>query len=144
FRRACKRAPIYAAALTALGAAFQVNAANLLQNPGFESPTAPPNTSSTCAFWTFDFDCQRATFANHTTGGQWAVWNKTFQPAGGRIEQEVLNASAGASSTLNAFSFFETTYPTTSATTQLQMIWEDSGGNPIGTPATLNIDPASN
>src|SRR4051812_11853542 len=84
------------AGLIVLGSALPAGAANLLVNPGFEAPTAAPQTSSVCTGWTFDFNCQRATFANHTAGGSWSVWNKTFQPVGGGIHQDVLNISAGA------------------------------------------------
>src|SRR5438477_10033277 len=94
YRRVLKSAPFFGAfGVVAFGPALPGRAANLLINPGFEAPTAPPNTSSVCTGWTFDFDCQRATFYNHTpgVGNTWSVWNKTFEPAGGDIFQDVSN-----------------------------------------------------
>src|SRR5439155_3987093 len=148
-RRILKSGPICGTfGAIAIGAATQAWAANLLTNPGFVAPTAPQNTSSVCTGWTFDLDAQRATFQNHTpgVGNTWSVWCKTFEPAGGGIHTnpDIGNISPGATYTLSAFAFFETTYPTTTAVMQLGMTWLDSGGNPTGTPAFLNIDPTSN
>jgi hypothetical protein len=130
------------------GLPSSIRAANLLVNPGFEAPaTDPPPTSSNCTGWTFDFLCERSTFHVNENpsgaGGTWNVWCKTFQPAGGGIHQDV-DITPGTNYSLSAQSYFETAYPTTTATMQLGLIWLDAGSNPVGTPDFLNIDPTSN
>jgi hypothetical protein len=128
--------------LVVLGAAWPVHGANLLVNPGFEAPAAPPAVNSDVSGWTFVFDAQREHFVNHTPGGTFGIWGKTFQPAGGGIFQNV-GITAGANYSLTSQIYFESAYPTTSATTQLQLTWMDAGNNPVGSAAVLNIAPAS-
>ena len=84
-----------AVGLAAFAAALQAQGANLLINPGFESPAEPPGVNSNCAGWTFELDCQRAAFNNHTPGGVFMIWAKTFQPVGGGIRQDAQPRSPG-------------------------------------------------
>src|SRR5947208_15522458 len=85
-RRVRKSAPACGAvALIGLGAATS-GAANLLINPGFESPTAAGNESTTAAGWSFYSTAVRATFQNNTPGGKWALWERAFEPLGGATQ----------------------------------------------------------
>src|SRR5437660_4974272 len=72
-----------AAGLVVLGLARQGGAANLLVNPGFEAPVSAAQHDQVCTGWTFQFDCERANFFNHTPGGARSIWIKTFEPLGG-------------------------------------------------------------
>jgi hypothetical protein len=140
-----------AAGLVACGAALPAYAANLLLNPGFEAPAEPPGVNSNCAGWTFVLDCQRAPFnQSHPTNPDptsvFGIWAKTFQPAGGGIFQDVGSISPGANYDMKAFLFFENGFATITdpVAARMQLSWFDAGSNPVGTPTTLDISPASN
>jgi hypothetical protein len=133
----------------ALGAALSVfavatprlaSAQNLITNPGFEAPTG--GTPDQVAGWSLVLDATRQTFQNHTPGGQWMLWAKTFQPVGGGAEQ-VVDTTPGAEYDLSSFLYFETNYPTSAAVMQLRLTWLNSGGGQVGTPSLLEIQPAS-
>ena len=125
-----------AAALPAFGQ-------NLLVNAGFEAPNEPPSVNSNVAGWTLVNDAQRAHFKNHTPGGVFSIWAKTFQPAGGGIFQEVTNISPGANYNLTSQLYFESAYPTTEAVMQLGLTWFDAAGSQVGTPNFTLIQPSS-
>jgi hypothetical protein len=133
-----------AVALVAATMALPVKAANLLLNPGFESPTdTSTNVDSTATGWNFILDCQRATFYNNTPAGEWSVWLKTYEAAGGGIFQDV-PVVAGSNYNLTAQFLFESAFPSIpGGTVDLQLMWLDSGGNPIGTPAINTIQASS-
>src|SRR4051794_23028315 len=105
------------AALTLVGAAGMLaigqaaaEAANLLVNPGFESPTDLASTESTTINgWTPVGPGRRAVFQNHTPGGRWGIWSRTFEPAGG-VFQDVTGLTGGGTYNLSAFLYFETNY----------------------------------
>ena len=129
------------------------NAQNLLLNPGFENPadtaSGNPGVDDTTTDWNYLADCERAQFYNHTSGslptgsgGSWSVWLKTFEPAGGGINQAVA-ATPGMNYTLNGFLYFESAYPTTAADVYGEIQFEDASSNPIGSPTMFTILPAS-
>jgi len=135
------------AGMIALGLLSRASATNLLLNPGFEAPPSTQNPDTVATGWTFIFDAQRANYKDHTTGSGESIWMKTFiNPVLGQdgVYQNVNNIVPGSNYSLSAFTFFEAGYSGSGATIQLGMIWEDSGGSPVGTPAALNIDPTSN
>src|SRR3954470_15885647 len=123
------------AGLVALGLASQAGAqTQLLKNPGFELPPSTSSVDSTCNFWTFVFDCQRAKFFNHTPSGSESIWIKTFEDpvtVTDGIYQNVNNITAGSNYTLSAFTLFENGYNESGATVQMGMIWLDSGNQPV-------------
>jgi len=128
-----------AVGLAALSALLPARAANLLVNAGFESPTdLAGTTSSTCSGWTFKADCQRASFHNNTAGGRWSIWEKTFEPAGGGVTQNV-SATAGSMYNLTVQQWFEPNFATSGATSQLGLIWLDGSNTPVGTANYTNI-----
>src|SRR3954462_13811408 len=141
---ASKRRSFYGAfGLAAAGVAVPAGAAHLLVNPGFEAPQ-PASIDQPASGWDFVNQCQRAQFANHTPGGNSSIWAQTFQPAGGGVTQNV-DVTAGATYNFSSYVFFQTTYPTTSATIQLGLTWLDINNQPItGTESFLNILPTSN
>src|SRR5690242_15388036 len=110
-RRAFTSHPVSkAAALAAVALISQARADNLLTNPNFEAPATDP---SQCTGWTFQFDCQRATFhaSENPQGGTWDIWAKTFSDLGmGGITQNVSGIVAGTNYTLSTKNYFETTY----------------------------------
>src|SRR5262245_25274897 len=65
-------------AVAAVALATPAFGANLIANPGFESPTNPANPDSTVTAWTLVGEAQRATYHNHTPAGSEAGWAKTF------------------------------------------------------------------
>lgn len=145
-QRVLKSGPLCGAvSLVALGVAWPAQGANLLINPGFEAPAEPPAVNSNCAGWTFVLDGQRAPFANHTPGGVFSIWAKTFQPAGGGIFQDVGSITAGAMYDFSSFLFFEPGYLdiTDPVAIRLELSWRDGGGMPVGTPTQLNIAPSA-
>ncbi len=90
--------------------ALHANAANLLTNPGFESPsdTTGASTDTTVSAWTlYGGDAVRANFQNHTTGGEWSIWEQTFQPADGGVYQNVGGITDGTAYTLTGYYYFE-------------------------------------
>ena len=136
------------AAAVSLAVAGHASAVNLLLNPGFEAPPAPPNTSSVIAGWTIVGDLQetlRATFANNTPGGQWSLWLKTFvfsDPLGNieGITQDV-NVVGGGSYTLSTQTFLEASYPNTTARLKYGVSWFDNTMTPTGTATFGTILP---
>ncbi|WP_428938065.1 hypothetical protein [Fontivita pretiosa] len=126
------------------GLAMPCDAANLLANPGFEAPSGdPPPTSTNVTAWTLVNTGMRASFGvNHTPGGSWVFWARTFEPFGGGAEQTV-GITAGGQYDFSSWLYFEANYPTSGATTQLILTFLDSGGNPVGSPSQLNIDPTT-
>jgi hypothetical protein len=140
----CIRTAVPAAvALAALSVVNPAQAVNLLLNPSFEAPTAPPSVANDISGWTRVNDASRATFRALT--GQWAIWAKTFQAIGGGFSQEV-NIQAGQqydfSANLNVEGGFLTI--TDPVGLDMRLTWLDSGGSPVGTESFLNITPASN
>ena len=135
--------------LVSLVPVSQVNAVNLLLNPGFEAPPAPPNTSNVIAGWTIVGDLQetlRATFANNTPGGQWSLWLKTFvfsDPLGNieGITQDV-TVVGGGSYTLSTNAYLEAAYPTTTARLKYGVSWFDNTMTPTGTATFGTILPS--
>ncbi|HSV15492.1 MAG TPA: hypothetical protein VLI90_14625, partial [Tepidisphaeraceae bacterium] len=120
-----KRRSFYSAfGFAAAGIALPAGAANLLVNPGFEAPQ-PAAVDQNCTGWTFDNNCQRAQFYNNTPGGNTSIWAKTFQPAGGGIEQ-VVNVIAGSTYNFQSYVLFESAYNTTTATIQLGLTFLDA------------------
>src|ERR1700722_9875267 len=149
-RFAKKAAPIGGvAALLACavaGPAFgQTLQSNLLLNPEFNSPPDPGvNNDYEVADWTLLLDAERGGFHPTPDGGMWSAWLKTFENFGtggvqGGINQNVTGIVAGTNYTLSEFVFGETGFPQSQSTIELQMIWEDSGGNPIGTAVDTQI-----
>jgi hypothetical protein len=121
------------AALMAGAVAAPAFANNLLTNPGFESPPDPGVQNDTEASgWTFiPLGCARATYYNHTPGGTESIWLQTYDPIGGGIYQDVPDVVAGTTYQLSAYFLFESAYTDTSTTLDMQMIFEDSGGNQL-------------
>jgi hypothetical protein len=124
-------------------AATPAMAANLLINPGFEAPAEPPAPNSNVTGWTLVNDAQRAAFNNHTPGGVFMLWAKTFQPVGGGAFQDV-NIFAGQTYNMSSWLFFEGGYTTITdpVAARLAVSWLTSGGSPVGSPTILDI-PAS-
>jgi hypothetical protein len=143
FRATNYRALSAAVGAIALCAALPARAANLLTNPGFEAPTDTTQHNTDVFGWSLQLDTERANFANHTPGGTYSIWMKTFEPAGGGVTQTV-GVIPGNTYNLSSYVFFETVYPTTSAQIQLQMTFQDSGGNQIGSPTEFDINPTDN
>jgi hypothetical protein len=115
-----------AAALVVSGMSRPAHAANLLINPGFEAPATNINPNSTVTAWTLHDSMLRANYQNHTPGGQWMIWEQTFQ-TDGDVFQDVPNVTAGTNYTLSAFYYFEANYPTTGATSNMNLIWFGPG-----------------
>ena len=89
------------------------------------------------------FDCQRANFQNHTPGGLYSIWAKTFEPAGGGVTQNV-SVVPGSMYNFSSQVWFETVFSQTGAQIQLGLTWMDASNNPVGTANTFNIDSSSN
>src|SRR5205823_6146939 len=89
---------------------------------------------------------RRANFFNHTPGGVFSIWAKTFQPDGGGIFQDVSSITANTPYTFSSFLYFEAGFTTITdpVTAQVGLAWLDAGGNPVGSPTFLNIAPADN
>src|SRR5216110_2272123 len=103
FRRALRSCPLRGAiALAAVAAVSQSYAANLLVNPGFESPTDLTNSESTnINGWTVVPTAKRDAFQNNTPGGRWSLWDRTFEPDGS-VSQVVTGISAGSTYTFTS------------------------------------------
>jgi hypothetical protein len=106
-----------AAGVVLAAMALPAGAANLLINPGFEAPidTNPVggNTDGTATGWTFyGGDSLRANYYNHTPLGEWSVWEQTFQPTNGGINQNVSNITDGTTYSLSCYYYFEAAEPT--------------------------------
>lgn len=138
-----------AVSLVVANSPFAANAVNLLVNPGFEAPTPNPSENTTCTGWTFTGTAKRATFANHTPGGQFMIWARTWEPLGGGVTQDVTNITPGETYDFSAYLFFEAGFatipedPQDPVAAQLQMTWLDSGGTPVDLPTTLSIFPST-
>jgi hypothetical protein len=140
-RRNLRAGWIYAAAAMAAAAVTTpALATNLLLNPGFEAGTG----TATVSGWTLVFDAQRANFFNNTPGGQWSLWAKTWEPAGGGAFQDITGVTPGTNYSLTSKVYFENNYNQSTATIQLGLTFMDSGGNQVGSPFFTNIDPTSN
>jgi hypothetical protein len=119
--------------------AIPASAANLLTNPGFESPTdtSGSSTDTTATGWTlYGGDTLRANFENHTAGGEWSIWEQTFMPAAGGVYQNVPVPAAGVGTTysLTGYYFFETAEPTIPGeVSDLALTFLNAGGSPVGT-----------
>jgi len=149
-RFAKKAAPIGGVAALLAGAlvvpAFaQSYQTNLLLNPQFISPPDPGvNSDYEMTDWTLLLDTERGGFYPTPDGGMWSIWLKTFEnydipgPQGG-ANQDVTGIVAGTNYTLSEYVYGETGFPQSQSTIELQMIWEDSGGNPIGTAVDTQI-----
>jgi hypothetical protein len=130
------------AVVPAIGQTFQTN---LLLNPEFTSPPDPGvNSDYEMTDWTLLLDAERGGFHPTPDNGMWSIWLKTFEnydipgPQGG-ANQDVTGIVAGTNYTLSEYVFGETGFPSSASTIELQMIWEDSGGNPIGTAVDTQI-----
>ncbi|MGD0769483.1 MAG: PEP-CTERM sorting domain-containing protein [Tepidisphaeraceae bacterium] len=134
-----------AAALVVSTMVLPAGATNLLVNPGFESPTSNTNPNTAVTDWTlYGSEC-RANYQNHTAGGEWSIWEQTFEPFGG-VQQVVGSITAGTDYTLSCWEYFEANYPTTGAVGDLELTWYGpgtigGGAPPIGTPAETLIQP---
>ena len=106
-RHLLRSSALFAAACMAAATAFPASAVNLLINPGFEAPTPAPAENTTCTGWSFFGTAKRQTFANHTPGGQYMIWGRTFEPLGGGVTQDVANITPGANYDFSSFMFFE-------------------------------------
>jgi hypothetical protein len=115
-----------AAALVVSGIVFPAEAANLLINPGFEAPASNTNPNNVVTGWTLHDSDLRASYQNNTPGGQWSIWEQTFQ-SDGAVFQDVPNITAGTSYSLSAFYYFEANYPTTGAISNLNLMWYGPG-----------------
>jgi hypothetical protein len=111
-------------------------AANLLTNGGFESPTdsSGQNTDTTATGWTFyGGDCVRANYQNNTPGGEWSIWEQTFQPAAGGVYQNVGGITDGTTYTLNCDYYFETAEPNVPGeVSDLALTFLNAGGSVVG------------
>jgi hypothetical protein len=132
-----------AAAMVVSTMVLPAGAANLLVNPGFESPTSTTNPNDTVTGWTTYGSELRANYENHTAGGEWSMWEQTFQSYGG-VYQNVSGIQAGTDYTLTAYEYFEAQYASTGAVSDLELTWYGpgtigSGASEVGSPAeTLN------
>jgi PEP-CTERM motif len=152
-----KAAPVGSAAGLILAACvLPTRAADLLLNPGFESPSDPgTNNDYEASGWNYILDGERATFYNDTPGGSWSVWLKTFEgtetsnPTGiagntsGGIYQTVnIPASGdGTNYTLSADFLFEVGYPQSGSQLDYQMAFLNSSGFQVGSSAIGYINP---
>jgi MYXO-CTERM domain-containing protein len=133
-----------AVALAALATVLPVQAANLLTNPGFESPTDLTNSESTTINgWTVVPSAKRAIFQNHTPGGRWGLWARTFEPSGG-VFQNVSGISAGTTYTFTSQLYFEQNFNQTTATVLGSLTWLDAGGGQVGSPSSFMIPFSAN
>jgi hypothetical protein len=125
-----------------VGATLASNAlaVNVLVNPGFEAPPSPPGVNSSVSGWELVEGAQRASFNNHTPGGTFMIWMKTFQPIGGGIQQTA-PVVGGTSYDLSAWFFFESSYPQTEAIARMSVTWLDAGANPVGDAFVFDILP---
>jgi hypothetical protein len=129
----------------ALPAFAQTPPTDLLINPGFESPSSNTNPNATVTGWTLYGSELRANYYNNTPGGEWSIWEQSFQPYGG-VYQNVSNISAGTPYTFSGYEYFEANYPSSGAVGDLELTWFGPGtigaGAPMeGTPAELLIQP---
>src|SRR5262245_57505161 len=145
FHRSIRKcAPLCSAAGLIALAAASTEAANLLTNPGFESPTdTTTNENTNINGWTVVPTAKRAAFFNHTPGGRWSVWARTFEPLGGGVFQDVSGITAGTNYTFTSFLYFEAGYTTITDPTnaELKLTFLDSGNNQVGSPTILDIPP---
>ncbi|MGD0462122.1 MAG: PEP-CTERM sorting domain-containing protein [Tepidisphaeraceae bacterium] len=134
-----------AVGLVVAAMALPAGAANLLINPGFESPVDNSgNTDTTASGWTFyGGDCERANFnQNHTPGGKWAIWLQTFQQTpntGSGVYQDVPVPAGGIGTTYNLTSwfYFETGVPAeTGEISDLALTFLNAGGSLVGPPVS--------
>jgi hypothetical protein len=127
-----------AVGLVVAAMAMPAHAANLLINPGFESPTdsSGNNTDTTATGWTFyGGDCVREAFAtgNHTPGGEWGIWQETFQPAAGGIFQNVGGITDLTTYSLSTYYFFESAEPSVPGeVSDLALTFLNAGGSAVG------------
>jgi hypothetical protein len=134
-------------AVSSMALTAMAQSENLLINPGFESPSATTNPNSTVTGWTIYGDESRANYYNHTAGGEWSMWEETFDAYGG-VYQNVGNVEAGTPYTLSAYEYFEPNYPATGAVGDLELTWFGPGtigvnASEVGSPAELLIEPNS-
>ena len=117
---------------------------NLLTNSGFELPPDPTNqVDNTVTDWTLLLDTSRATFYNHTAGGSWSLWLKSFEAAGGGATQTVPIVT-GQTYTLTADMLFEPSYPNIPGIDSfLSLQFQDASGTNVGDAFVNHIDPAS-
>ena len=131
--------------LLAISAAA-TQAANLLTNPGFESPTdTSSNESTNINGWTVIPTAKRDAFQNHTPGGRWSVWARTFEPLGGGVSQNVSGVSAGTDYSFSSYIFFEPGYFTITdpVSARISLTFLDSGNNQVGSPTNLDLLPST-
>jgi hypothetical protein len=136
-----KYTPLGALGLATFGSAMHARAANLLTNPGFESPSVGTTESTVATGWTFYQlgEAERAQF--FVRSGQWSVFQKIFDPTGG-VQQLVTGIVGGTPYTLSGWEFAEANAASTMAMLDFRLTWENSSGTAIGTPSALQI-PAS-
>jgi hypothetical protein len=133
-----------AVALAALATVYPTYAANLLVNPGFESPTDLTSSESTnINGWTVSGTGRRAVFQNHTPGGRWGFWARTFEDNGG-VTQNVAGIVAGSTYTFSSQLYFETNFNQTTATVLGQLTWLDNSNNQVGSPSSFQVPFNSN
>ncbi len=122
-------------AAMAVRASAQGLQAQLLTNPGFESPsdTTGANTDTTATGWSFYGSCVRGNFDNHTPGGEWSVWEQTFQSYGG-IYQNVGDITDDTTYSLTCYYYFESAEPTVPGeVSDLALTFLNAGGSAVGT-----------
>jgi hypothetical protein len=133
-----------AVAFAALAVTLPACGANLLVNPGFESPTDTVQSESTVINgWTLSGTVKRAVFQNHTPGGRWAVWCRTFEDNGG-VTQNVAGIVAGSNYTLSSQMFFEANFNQTTATVLGSLTWLDNSNQQVGSVSSFQIPFNSN
>jgi hypothetical protein len=133
------------ASLVGLGMASPAWAVNLLLNPSFEAPVGTAGDDQNFVAWSPINDISRAQFANHTSGGVYGLWAKTWQPAGGGVTQTLSGIQPGALYDFSSWMRFEAAFPDINEPCNaiLRVTWLDSGSNPVGSPTTLSIAPDS-
>jgi hypothetical protein len=119
----------------------------LLTNASFENPAVPgapaaQPTNEGPTGWGLYGNAYRANYFNHTpNGGEWSIWLQAWQAPGGVFQTYTGGVTDGATYTLSAYWLFEPGYPATGSESDLDIIWLNSSGNEVGTPAQLLIDP---
>jgi hypothetical protein len=123
-------------------------AANLLLNPGFEFPASTTNPDPTNPTdWTFysygttgGLDIERAnynnanTVANHTPGGTWGVWLKTFEQGTQGVYQS-FNSGVQPNTpyTFSGWYYFESAFDSTSdAVVDVELTFLGASNNDLG------------
>ncbi|HEX4055801.1 MAG TPA: hypothetical protein VHX86_16170, partial [Tepidisphaeraceae bacterium] len=122
---------VAAMALPARAQSFQ---SQLLENPGFESPTdsTGANTDSTVAGWSLYGNAVRASFQNNTPGGEWMIWLQTFDSFGG-VYQDVQPVTDGTTYNLSAYWYFEANEPTVPGlVTDMALLFLNASDQPVG------------